>query len=490
MKHIDNFLNSITMYRLVLYGLFVLAVLGIGFGFTDVLPLNGWYMLSSLVVLIAVSALSNIALGKIFKIPINAESSYITALILFLILPPASDLQSQIIIALVALVAMASKFVLNIRGKHIFNPVAIAVVLVGLTGLVLPTWWVGSAVLLIPVTVLGLLMARKVRRYDIFFAYAVVAVIGIVLTNMNYGGTLISSFIGAFKSWPLMFFGTIMLTEPLTTPPSRKLRIAYGALVGLLFAIPFQIGTLLYSTPELALVIGNIFSYIVSPKQRLVLRLKEKLQLAPMVYDFIFSPNRPMPFTAGQYMDWTIDAPKNDTRGNRRYFTIASAPSETDIHLGVKVATESSTFKQALLAMQPGQEMMAGTLSGDFILPKDTKKKLVAIAGGVGITPFRSMIKHMLNTNEHRDIVLFYLATDPAEFVYKDVLEEASRVGVKVVYLTGYITAEVILKEVPEYKERVYYISGPPGMVQAYKKLLTSLGVSLTAIKTDYFSGY
>ncbi len=100
------------------------------------------------------------------------------------------------------------------------------------------------------------------------------------------------------------------------------------------------------------------------------MRLKEKLQLAPAVFDFVFTPNRPMAaaFTAGQYMDWTIDASKNDTRGNRRYFTIASSPTESEVHLGVKVPKDPSTFKQALLNMKPGDELMAGTLAGDFNL--------------------------------------------------------------------------------------------------------------------------
>lgn len=503
MSYIDKFLNSITMYRLVLYGLIILIALSIAFAFTNVLPLNGLHMLSSLVVITAAAAISNNLLGRVFKIPTNVESIYITAFILFLIMPPAGTLKGQVILALTAVLAMASKYVLNIKGKHLFNPAAIGALLVGFGGLVFPTWWVGSAVLLPVIIVLGLLMVRKVRRFDLFVSFLVVAVTAIVITNLNYGVSFVDSLKSVFTSWPIIFFGTVMLTEPLTSPPTKNLRIFYGVIVGLLLGTSFTLGPL-HSSPELALILGNIFSYIVSPKERLILKLKEKLQLAPAVYDFVFSSNKPMAFTAGQFMEWTLGHDNSDTRGNRRYFTIASSPTENEIHLGVKVPPEPSSFKKALIAMKPGDELFAGALSGEFNLPKDPTTKVVAIAGGVGITPFRSMAKNLMDTKQKRDMVLFYLSADQSEFVYKDVFDAAKTAGVKTVYMltvegvapanwkgrTGRITEQVIKDEVPDFQNRHYFISGPPGMVEAYKKLLTSIGVPRMAIKTDYFPGY
>ena len=116
------------------------------------------------------------------------------------------------------------------------------------------------------------------------------------------------------------------------------------------------------------------------------------------------------------------------------------------------------------------------------------------------------MVKEMINKSEKHDLVLFYVSADEAEFVYKDVFAQAEPLGVKSVYVlsapkdvsvpaswtgyTGFLTKEMIEKEVGDFKSRTYYISGPPGMVEAYKKLLTEMGVSRTAIKTDYFPGY
>ena len=81
-----------------------------------------------------------------------------------------------------------------------------------------------------------------------------------------------------------------MITEPLTTPPTRARRIAYGALVGVLFAPAIHLGPI-YSTPELALVVGNIFSYAVSPKRKYALALTSKTKIADDTYDFAFAVN-------------------------------------------------------------------------------------------------------------------------------------------------------------------------------------------------------
>lgn len=504
MKYIDSFLNSITMYRLVLYGLFILVFFGIAFSFLGILPMNGWQMVISFFVLTITAYVTNMVLGYLFRVPLNSESASITALILFLIMPPPVTLMTGLFLTLAAAIAMAGKFLLNVKGKHLFNPAALGAFAVGLAGLIYPTWWVGSMVMLPAVAILGFLVVRKIRRFDLVITFLLVAGVSTLARSLYFEESLLETLSIAILSGPIVFFAAIMLTEPLTSPPTKTMRLVYGAVVALLVAIPYNIGPV-YSTPELALILGNVFAYFVSPKQRLILRLKEKLQLAPMVYDFVFTPNQKMAFTAGQYMEWTINHP-GDGRGNRRFFTIASAPSESDIHLGVKVPKDHSAFKKVLLEMKPGDELMAGGLSGEFNLPKDPTKKIVAIAGGVGITPFRSMVKEMINLNQKRDFVLLYVSADEAEFVYKDVFTAAEPLGVKSVYVlsapkdaplpegwtgrTGFITKEMVEEEVGDYKDRVYFISGPPGMVEAYKKMLTGMGVSRNSIKTDYFPGY
>jgi len=302
----------------------------------------------------------------------------------------------------------------------------------------------------------------------------------------------------------LFFFAFIMLTEPLTTPPSRPLRIAYGAIVGFLFSPIVHIGSF-YSTPEIALVVGNIFSYIASPKEKLMLKLKEIKTIAENTYEFVFSNDRPFTFKPGQYMEWTLAHRDPDSRGNRRYFTVASSPTEPDVRLGVKFYPEPSSFKNKMLYMAPNSIVVASQIAGDFVMPKDPKRPLVFIAGGIGVTPFRSMIKYLVDTKEHRQVTLFYSNKTERDVAYGDILDEAEKeMGIKTVYVVTNPTekpgqpspyykaldAGVIRAEVPNYRDCVFYISGPHGMVSAFQSMLKNMGIRGSNIKTDYFPGF
>ena len=167
----------------------------------------------------------------------------------------------------------------------------------------------------------------------------------------------------------------------------------------------------------------------------LVLKLKDKVQLAPDIYDFIFTPARRFAFSPGQYMEWTLGHADPDSRGNRRYFTLASSPTEDQLRLGVKFYPNGSSFKQALLDLDHQHEIVATQLAGDFVLPNDPNQKCVFIAGGVGITPFRSMIKYLIDTRQRRSIVLFYANRSIKDIIYKDVFDKAEKqLGLKTVY--------------------------------------------------------
>jgi ferredoxin-NADP reductase len=290
-----------------------------------------------------------------------------------------------------------------------------------------------------------------------------------------------------------------MLTEPLTTPPTSLLRIPYGILTGILFAPAIHFGAI-YSTPELSLVIGNVFSYFVSPKKKLTLILKDIEKISPDSYDFVFIPDERMSYRPGQYMEWTLGHPYPDNRGIRRYFTLASSPTERELRLGVKFYPSPSSFKRQLLEMKNGDKIIASQLAGDFDLPKNKKKKLVFIAGGIGITPFRSIIKYLVDTEEKRDIVLFYSNRNSTDIVYEEIFSEArGKSGIKTIYAitdpkssgySGPINIQMIASEAPDYKERYFYISGPRAMIVGFQETLENLGVKESHIKTDFFPGF
>jgi len=484
MKIIDDFLNNITMYRLVLYFLIILGVVGLIYSAFGVLPFDPVSYILSFSFILLVSWTANITFAEVFEAPTNVESFWISALILGLIIPPAKTLTGIIFLGWAAVLAMAFKYILAIGKKHIFNPVAISVAITAFAINGTANWWVGNTAMLPVVAIGGFLIVRKIKRWDLVLSFLVVALL--MIGPARWTKTLTDT--------PLIFFAVIMLTEPLTTPPTRMLRIFYGALVGFLFAPQVNIAGI-YSTPELALIIGNIFSYIVSPKYKLILRLKERIRLTHDIYEFVFTPDKQINFTPGQYMEWTFEHPKADDRGNRRYLTLASSPTEQDIRIGIKFEDPPSSYKRNLFNMNADQKIVASQLIGDFTMPKDPTKKLVFIAGGIGITPFRSMIKYLKDRNERRDIVLFYVAKNPDDFVYKDVFTEAqNKLGIKTIYVasrvSGHLDMPGIVKEVPDYMDRTFYLSGSHNMVVSFQEILNGLGISKKNIVTDYFPGF
>jgi ferredoxin-NADP reductase/Na+-translocating ferredoxin:NAD+ oxidoreductase RnfD subunit len=491
------------MYQLLLYGLLFLSGLSILFGFVGILPFSGWQFLLTFTVIYSTAYISKKLFQKLFKSFTNHESSYITAYILFLVLAPIASFSDLWITIAITVAAIASKYIFAIDKKHLFNPVAIAVFLAGLLGFGNGIWWVGSLVLLPFVVIGGLLVVRKIRKFYLLGAFLLTAIPTIILFNLQYGMSVLDSLQQMLGSWPLIFFGTIMLTEPLTMPTRKKWYIPFGMIVGVLFGSQFYFGPI-HASPELALVIGNIFAYIVSPRYKLYLLFKDKVKIAPNIYEFIFEKKSSFNFLPGQYLEWTLPEKGVDSRGNRRYFTIASSPTEKDVLLGVRIDEKaSSSFKKVLLSMKKGDIVVASQLAGDFVLHTQ-EKSVVFIAGGIGITPFRSMIEYLSQQTVRKNIVLFYTASSPEELVYMDTFQKAQKQGwltvVPVVTKEenvpqiwngekGHLTTEIIQKY-SNSKADKYYISGPNAMVEAYMLLLHDMGIKRNKIVTDYFPGF
>ncbi len=476
MKLIDDFLNQTTMYRLILY--YLIFLVGVG------LFIQGINLIFSTTLLLIFCWVTNKVFAKVFNVTTNLESVYITALILALIIAPIKTAGNLPFLFWASMWAIVGKFIFAYKGKHLFNPVALGVLIPSVFLGFSANWWVGTLPMLVPVLLGGLLIVRKIRRTDMVLTFLGVAMLTILGLNFFSGTDVFSLVKKVFVESPILFFSFVMFTEPLTTPPTKTLQIIYGTLVGFLFAPQLHIGPL-FTTPESTLIIGNIYSFIVSPKGRFALTLKEKDQIAPDIYDYVFESKEKIPFTPGQYMEWTLDQPHPDSRGSRRYFTLASSPTENNIRIGVKFNLPQSTYKKALAALNPGDQISVFSVAGDFVLPSDGNTKLVFIAGGIGITPFRSMLKYLQDTNQKRDIIVLYSNKLAEDAVYQDVLNTA-----RTVYSVGRFTPEKIVQEVPDFKDRMFYLSGPHNLVTGFEETLAQMGVFKSKIKTDYFPGF
>jgi len=500
-KAIDYFLDRITMYRLVLYYLIVVLLVAVGLGQFNLLPYTPLSIIESSLLLTALCLITNRIFAWTFKAPVNVESAYITALIIACIIPPLRSIHDIPLLFWAGVWAMASKYIFAIRNKHIFNPVAIAVVLTGMWLDMPAIWWVGTTHMAWVILLGGLLVVRKIRRADLVFAFFVTALLTTAYFSIAHGTDLITSESNILLKSSLLFFAFVMLTEPLTTPPTTGLQIAYGGLVGFLFSPYLHVGTI-YSTPELALVVGNVFSYLVSPKFKERLSLIGVRKISADVAAFDFQMSRPISYKPGQYMEFTLPHKGPDARGNRRYFTLASSPTEATLQLGIRFSANGSSFKHEFLSLTPGSTLMAGQLAGDFVLPDNKTQKLAFIAGGIGVTPFRSMLKYLIDTNQARNISVLYSNKSADEIAYVDVFNEAqTKLGIRTQYILtetipdgwqgrqGRLDAKMLQEEIPDFLERVFYISGPQPMVAGVEQILHQLGVKQNQIKKDFFPG-
>ncbi len=501
-KNITVSLGKIPMYKLVVAALVVMLAAGLGLSATGQTSFTPIQLLLSLLIICGVSYGSNRLFSWLYKARTNTESSLITALILCAIITPPDSVSGALIVALIALVAQASKYVVAYKQRHIFNPAAFGALVVGLCGLGQASWWIGSSALLPLVAVIGFVILLRVRRLQMFIVFALVVMAELAFYAALDKRPIVDALIEAFTSWPLLFFGTIMLTEPFTSPSRKRYLYLFATIAGALFAARFSFGPV-YASPALALIIANLFAFAVNAHGSHTLILKTIKRYGSDCYELLFTPRRRFAYNAGQYMEWTLPHKHQDIKGTRRFFTIASAPSEATVAIGIRTGGKASSYKNALLQLQPGDVVQASNLGGEFVLPSRTNKPIVMIAGGIGITPFRSMIQEAIIAKQHYDITLIYLVAKADDVMYEDVFATAKKAGVKIVYVItgkeapahwrgehGRINTELLKKYATDPQQSLFYVSGPSGMVLYAKQLLMQLQVRRKHIKTDYFSGY
>ncbi len=504
LEPLDTFVDGISMYRLLLYYLIGLLAAAIGLSAVGDMHYSAIQIAVSAGVLVLACWIINKIFAYIFYAPVNPESSILTGLILALIIPPTLGNFGILFLLAAAGLAIASKYILTIRQRHIFNPAAIAVVLTAFGPRQNASWWVGTAIMLPLVIIGGVMITRKVRREYMVEAFLIASTIATLVFALLSHTSLGSSLRNMVLSSPLFFLGFVMLTEPYTSPTTKHKQIAYAVIVGVLLAPQAHIGSY-YTSPEIALVIGNIFAFVASRNTKLFPILRDKLKIAQDTVEFAFIPDRKLAYLPGQYMEWTLPHENADSRGSRRWFTLASSPTEDQLRIGVKFYDKGSSYKEAMLSMDQRTPIVAAQVAGDFVMPNDTNKKLVFIAGGIGITPFRSMVKYLIDTNQQRPVRMIYTARTEADFAYKDVFEAARQsLGISTVYMVSNPTAPIsspntvsgvvnqafLEQYVPDYADSMFYISGTHPMVEALQSALHELGVHQGNIKVDFFPGY
>jgi len=234
-------------------------------------------------------------------------------------------------------------------------------------------------------------------------------------------------------------------------------------------------------------------------------RLVGRETVAYRTTKFLFEKPEGFTYRAGQFADYTlIDPPESDSEGDTRGFTLASAPYE--LQLAFTTRMRDTAFKRVMAELPLGTEVVLDAPYGSFTLPQDSERPVVFLAGGVGITPVRSIALQAEHDETAHQIVVFYSCKNPADAAF---LEELSALagaakGFDLIATmtqpasagqpwsgeTGHVDAAMITRYVNDITAPVFFVSGPATMVRALRDTLTGAGVSEDDIHTEEFTGY
>ncbi|GAA1131430.1 hypothetical protein GCM10009651_13870 [Microbacterium natoriense] len=500
-------LGALSMYRLVLFSLLALAALAevlSFFGLVSPTPLA--LVVSFAVLAVVISAVDAVA-QRVLRLPWRIESSLVTALILLFVLQPGADLPSLGGLALAGALASISKYVIAWRGRHILNPAAFGAAVVTITGLgTFSSWWVGTPALFVPVALLGLIVLWRTEKVRIVLVFLLVAIVVALLrqyVQLSQGGLpfdLATALSFALMQSPYLFLGAFMLSEPLTLPPRRWQQFSVAALVGVLAGWPILIGGITLGQ-ERALLIGNLLAFAFAVRGSVRLTLEKREFITPTVQELTFRTRSRLRFLPGQYLELDVPHRRPDARGTRREFSIVSAPGDLPtLRIAYKDGDQKhpSSYKRALAAAQPGATLAVTGTWGDFLLPR-SQAPVLMVAAGIGVTPFVSQLRQLQLAGETRDVVLVYVASEPAELAFRD---ELAATGARVVVFTREEPADLpahwtwargvrldaaeLDRYVPDIAARHAFISGPP-------RLIADLAPALQkahSLTTDAFAGY
>jgi len=239
---------------------------------------------------------------------------------------------------------------------------------------------------------------------------------------------------------------------------------------------------------------------------KVTLTLREKKEIAAGTMAFCFGiAGQSFAFKPGQCVRITLlDPLYKDKKGNARDFSIASSPGEPSLMIATRMT--GSAFKRSLADLPLGASVQVNGPYGDFLLDVDPVRPAVLLAGGIGITPFRSMIKYIIEQHSPQRLTLVYCNRTPDDAAFLDELQDWEKQNPNFRLIatmtqpqkttkgwagrTGYVDAQFVKDHLRGQAQSVYYVAGPPRFVSTMEEVLAAAGVKERAIRTDEFTGY
>lgn len=210
-----------------------------------------------------------------------------------------------------------------------------------------------------------------------------------------------------------------------------------------------------------------------------------KQLIGPNIWEFYFSPVRPIDYIPGQYVHLSLPD-VTDTRGHARTFTLTSLPGDPELSFAVKFPDLHSAYKTRLLSLKPGDRADISQAMGDLVLPRDVRRQLVFVAGGLGIASFVSIMKQLTHEHSPRDITLLY-GHKPDEGLYAEVTSKCPDLKIREFISPNHMGIRDVVDTDPS---TVYFISGGEAFTMHIRNQLLEASIPPTNIAYDYFDGY
>lgn len=234
-------------------------------------------------------------------------------------------------------------------------------------------------------------------------------------------------------------------------------------------------------------------------------KLIKREEIAEGTMAFFLEKPAGFQFKAGQHIEVTlIKPPESDAEGNTRTLSIASSPQEKNLMVATRM--RDTAFKRVIKTLPEETELKIEGPFGSFFLHNDSSYEAIFLIGGIGITPIRSIILSAGYEKLAHHLFLFYSNRRPEDAAFLNELQQAEKENPNFKLITtitemekskekwsgetGYINKEMLTKYLNDLSHPIYYISGPPQMVKAMRKILNEAKVNDDDIRTEEFSGY
>lgn len=230
-------------------------------------------------------------------------------------------------------------------------------------------------------------------------------------------------------------------------------------------------------------------------------KLIARIERTSTIESFRFSPDDKIDFVPGQFLQVIFDADSPENRELNKYLSFCSSPAKEYIEVTKRLS--NSSFSQRLRSLKEEGAVLLKAPLGNCVF-KDDYQKIGFLIGGIGITPVISILEYIVDKKLGTDTVLLYSNRTEADIAFKNELDKWSKISknIKVFYtvtecqpedtncIFGRIDKNLLLNKIKDYNERVFFIFGPPKMVEAMDNLCLEAGCKKENIKTESFIGY